>query len=119
MLTLVLTLDTANGYLIDQYIQDVTNRRMDAYGGSIENRTKFAIEVVAACVSAVGSDRVAIRLSPWSTFLGMGMSDPIPTFTYLIKNLPKGLAYLHGLQFGHLAVLKLILFSCRSWDSGQ
>lgn len=93
----MLTSLVANGYLVDQYIQAGTNRRLDAYGGSLANRAKFALEVVYACVSAIGADRVAIRLSPWSPFLGMGMSDPVPTFSYLIQNLPRNLAYLHGL----------------------
>jgi NADPH2 dehydrogenase len=61
----------ANGYLVDQFLQDVSNHRSDAYGGSIENRSRFALEVVDAVVKAVGESKTAIRLSPWSTFQGM------------------------------------------------
>lgn len=80
---------------MDQFIQDVCNKRTDRYGGSIENRCRFALEAVQSCVKAIGADRVAIRLSPWSKFQGMGMADPVSTFTYLIKHLPQDLAYLH------------------------
>ncbi|KAI1393141.1 FMN-linked oxidoreductase [Hypoxylon trugodes] len=89
----------ANGYLIDQFIQDVSNKRNDQYGGSIENRARFALEIANAVTGAIGSDRVGIRLSPWSQFQGMRMADPIPQFTYLIKELSKvKLAYLHVVQ---------------------
>jgi NADPH2 dehydrogenase len=86
----------ANGYLIDQFTQDVSNQRTDKYGGSIENRSRFALEAVRAVTEAIGAERTAIRLSPWSGFQGMRMGDrTIPQFSYLIKNLPKDLAYLH------------------------
>ncbi|KAI5860576.1 FMN-linked oxidoreductase [Durotheca rogersii] len=89
----------ANGYLPDQFLQDTSNQREDRYGGSIENRARFPLEVVSAVVSAIGADRTAIRLSPWSTFQGMRMEDPIPQFTYLIRELRKlKLAYLHVTQ---------------------
>lgn len=60
----------ANGYLVDQFLQDVSNDRKDEYGGSIENRARFGLEVMDAIVKAVGPERAAIRLSPWSTFQG-------------------------------------------------
>lgn len=60
----------ANGYLIDQFIQDVSNRRTDEYGGSIEGRSRFGLEVVSAVAKAIGEERTALRLSPWSTFQG-------------------------------------------------
>ncbi|KAF1808624.1 NADH:flavin oxidoreductase/NADH oxidase family protein [Eremomyces bilateralis CBS 781.70] len=86
----------ANGYLIDQFTQDTCNKRTDQWGGSIEKRSRFAIEIAKAIVKAVGSDRAGIRLSPWGTFQGMLMDDPIPQFTYLIGELKKiGLAYIH------------------------
>jgi NADPH2 dehydrogenase len=86
----------ANGYLIDQFTQDVSNKRTDKYGGSIENRSRFAIEVVRAVVDAVGANRTAIRLSPWSGFQGMRMEErTIPQFKHLVQNLPQDLAYLH------------------------
>ena len=61
----------ANGYLIDQFLQDTCNKRTDNYGGSIENRSRFAMEVTEAVVDAVGADRTGIRLSPFSEFQGM------------------------------------------------
>ena len=61
----------ANGYLIDQFTQDTCNQRADEYGGSIENRSRFALEVVAAVSNAVGAHRTGIRFSPWSYFQGM------------------------------------------------
>ena len=60
----------ANGYLPDQFLQTNTNERTDAYGGSVQNRARFVLEVTSAVVKAVGADKVAIRLSPWSTFQG-------------------------------------------------
>ena len=60
----------ANGFLIDQFLQDVSNRRTDEYGGSIENRARFALEVVDAVVQKVGAENTGIRLGPWDTFNG-------------------------------------------------
>ncbi|KAI1842524.1 hypothetical protein JX265_012664 [Neoarthrinium moseri] len=86
----------ANGYLIDQFIQDNTNQRTDDYGGSVENRSRFAIGVATAVVDAIGSAKVGIRLSPWSDFQGMKMKDPVPQFTDVINKLKtQKLAYLH------------------------
>ncbi|KAL5356268.1 hypothetical protein BJX96DRAFT_171451 [Aspergillus floccosus] len=89
----------ANGYLIDQFIQDVSNRRTDRWGGNIENRSRLAEEVVKAVVDAVGTDRTAIRLSPWNTYQGMRMEDPVPQFSDVVKKLAKyKLAYLHACE---------------------
>ncbi|KAB5570123.1 hypothetical protein GE09DRAFT_696730 [Coniochaeta sp. 2T2.1] len=86
----------ANGYLPDQFLQDVCNRRTDGWGGSITNRARFHLEVTKAVVEAVGADKVGMRLSPHSEYLGMRMADPLPTFEYLVTELKKfGLAYLH------------------------
>ncbi|MCJ1307048.1 hypothetical protein MMC25_000694 [Agyrium rufum] len=86
----------ANGYLIDQFTQDNCNKRTDKWGGSIENRARFGIEVAKAVVDAIGAERTGIRLSPWSTFQGMRMEDPVPQFSYLIEELKKlKLCYLH------------------------
>lgn len=60
----------ANGYLVDQFLQDVSNKRTDEYGGSVENRARFALEVVEAVSKAVGQKKTGIRLSPWSKFQG-------------------------------------------------
>lgn len=86
----------ANGYLTDQFTQDTCNIRTDKWGSSIENRARFAVEVASACVKAIGSERIGIRLTPWSTFQGMRISDPMPQFVYLVKQLAQlDLAYLH------------------------
>ena len=58
------------GHLPDQFLQTITNARTDAYGGSVQNRMRFVLEVVDAVVKAVGAEKVGIRLSPWSTHLG-------------------------------------------------
>jgi NADPH2 dehydrogenase len=58
----------ANGYLIDQFLQTTSNNRTDVYGGSIENRIRFALEVIAAVVARIGPRKVGIRVSPWATF---------------------------------------------------
>ncbi|KAH8780878.1 NADPH dehydrogenase [Diaporthe sp. PMI_573] len=86
----------ANGYLVDQFIQDVSNQRTDRWGGSIENRARFALEIAKAVTEAVGSDRTGIRLSPFSDFQSMRMADPEPQFSYLVRELKKyKLAYIH------------------------
>ncbi|OJJ03876.1 hypothetical protein ASPVEDRAFT_85300 [Aspergillus versicolor CBS 583.65] len=86
----------ANGYLIDQFIQDTCNKRTDRWGGSVENRARFAVEVTRAVVDAVGADRTGIRFSPWSTFQGMRMDNPVPTFRYLAEQMRAlNLAYTH------------------------
>ncbi|KAJ7033762.1 hypothetical protein C8F04DRAFT_1260750 [Mycena alexandri] len=89
---------SANGYLPDQFLQDVSNKRTDKYGGSVENRARFTLEIMDAVVAAVGADRTSVRFSPWSPFQGMGMTDPLSTFSYVISQLAArhpGLAYLH------------------------
>ncbi|TVY83897.1 putative inactive reductase easA [Lachnellula suecica] len=86
----------ANGYLLDQFLQDVSNDRHDEYGGSVENRSRLTVEVLKAVVDAIGSERVGLRLSPWGTFQGMRMHDPIPQFTDTItKARTFNLAFLH------------------------
>lgn len=86
----------ANGYLIDQFLQDGANKRTDRYGGSVENRTRFLLEVADAVISVWGADRVAVRLTPSGTFAGMSDTDPEATFAYVAAQLdPLGLAYLH------------------------
>ncbi|KAF2716244.1 NADH flavin oxidoreductase/12-oxophytodienoate reductase [Polychaeton citri CBS 116435] len=89
----------ANGYLIDQFTQDVSNTRTDGWGGSIEKRSRFALEVSKSIVAAVGADRVGYRISPWSTFQGMKMADPTPQFSHLVSGLKElKLAYLHVVE---------------------
>lgn len=89
----------AFGYLIDQFLQDGSNHREDDYGGPVENRARFLLEVVDAAISVWGGDRVGIKLSPSNTFYGMKDSDPKATFTHVLKALePKGLAYVHLME---------------------
>ncbi|TKX24148.1 putative inactive reductase easA [Elsinoe australis] len=89
----------ANGYLVDQFTQDVSNKRTDAWGGSVEKRARFGIEVAKAVVEAVGADKTGIRLSPWSNFQDMRMAEPIPQFSYLLEELKKlKLAYVHVVE---------------------
>lgn len=86
----------ANGYLIDQFLRDGSNKRTDSYGGSIENRARFMLEVTDAVVKAIGADRVGIRLSTVNGVQSMHDSDPVATFTYAAKALDAfNLAYLH------------------------
>lgn len=89
----------ANGYLIDQFLKDGSNQRDDRYGGSVENRARFMLEVTAAVVEAIGADRTGIRLSPSNGANGTLDSDPATTFLYAAKALkPFGLAYLHLIE---------------------
>ena len=89
----------ANGYLIDQFLRDGSNRRTDAYGGSIENRTRFLLDVVRAVTSAIGADRTGVRVSPTNAFQSMQDSDPAALFGFVAQQLDAfGLAYLHVLE---------------------
>ncbi|KAI1827849.1 NADH:flavin oxidoreductase/NADH oxidase, partial [Xylaria intraflava] len=86
----------AHGYLVDQFTQDKCNKRTDGWGGSIEKRARFALEVAKSVANAVGGNRTGIRLSPFCDFQGMGMKNLHPQFEYLVKHLkPLNLAYLH------------------------
>jgi N-ethylmaleimide reductase len=88
-----------NGYLIDQFLQDGSNKRTDEYGGSIENRARLLLEVVGAMVSAWTGDRVAVRVTPSGTFNAMSDSDPIALHAYIAERLNHfGLAYLHVIE---------------------
>ncbi|BGP40772.1 hypothetical protein JCM10449v2_004737 [Rhodotorula kratochvilovae] len=97
-------LHNANGYLLDQFLQSVSNNRTDEYGGSIENRARFPLEVLDAVVAAVGAERVGVRLSPYSTFQGMKMSSQKEieeTFSYYVKEVAArytNLAYIHVVE---------------------
>ena len=89
----------ANGYLIDQFLQSGTNHRTDRYGGSIENRARFLLEVTDAVTKAWDADRVGVRLSPNGTFNDMQDDEPKITFGYAAEKLStRGLAYLHVVE---------------------
>ena len=86
----------ANGYLIDQFLRDGSNVREDEYGGSIENRSRFLVEVIKAVTAEIGADKTGLRLSPSGTFNDMTDSDPQKHFTYVCEKLNGfDLAYLH------------------------
>jgi N-ethylmaleimide reductase len=92
-------LHAANGYLMDQFLQDNSNKRTDEYGGSVENRSRFLLEVVQALTSVWPSDRVAVRIGPGGTWNDMSDSDPEILFPYLAGQLNQfGLAYLHVIE---------------------
>jgi len=95
----------ANGYLLDQFMKDGTNKRDDIYGGSIENRTRIVLEVTQAVTDVWGGNRVGIRVSPTGTFNSMSESDPQTLFNYLVEQLnPFNLAYLHVVEgFGDVS----------------
>jgi len=89
----------ANGYLLDQFLRDGSNKRTDAYGGPVENRARLLLEVVEAVSGVWGFDRVGVRFSPVNTFNDMHDSDPDATFQYAAKAIrPFGLAYLHVVE---------------------
>lgn len=89
----------ANGYLIDQFLQDRTNHRTDKYGGSIENRARFLFEVLEAILQVWDSSKVGIRLSPSGLFNDMGDSNPTFIFNYVIDKMNAyDLSYLHLLE---------------------
>ncbi len=89
----------ANGYLIDQFLRDGTNRRRDRYGGSLENRARLLIEVTEAVTGIMGADRVGVRLSPAGAFNSMSDSDPQASFNHFTERLDRfGLAYLHVIE---------------------
>jgi 2,4-dienoyl-CoA reductase-like NADH-dependent reductase (Old Yellow Enzyme family) len=79
----------ANGYLLDQFLQDSTNQRTDAYGGSIENRARLMLEVTDACIAVWGAGRVGMHLAPRRDAHDMGDSDPVETFGYVARELGK------------------------------
>jgi N-ethylmaleimide reductase len=89
----------ANGYLIDQFLRDGSNQRGDEYGGSLENRSRFLLQVLDAVIDVWGSDRVGIRLSPLNSFNSMHDSNPEALFSYVVERLnPLKLAYLHVVE---------------------
>ncbi|KAF8313589.1 FMN-linked oxidoreductase [Clavulina sp. PMI_390] len=80
-------LHVAHGDLVEQFFHDTFNQRTDEYGGSIENRSRFALEILDAITAIVGQERVGIRFTPWSNFQNMRMANPIPALTYIISEI--------------------------------
>ncbi|MEV4461185.1 alkene reductase [Microbispora sp. NPDC049633] len=99
----------ASGYLVHQFLSDNTNRRTDAYGGSVEGRIRFAVEVVQAVADVIGPARTGIRISPGITYNGIDESDPDSLYPELARALaPYGLAYLHVSENGTRALTKAL-----------
>jgi N-ethylmaleimide reductase len=91
----------ANGYLIDQFLRDKTNRRSDRYGGSTENRARFLLEIAEAVAGVWGPERVGVRLSPTYSYNDIADSDPAATFGHAVTQLDRlALAYLHLVEPG-------------------
>jgi N-ethylmaleimide reductase len=91
----------ANGYLLDQFLRDGSNKRIDNYGGSVENRARLLMEVTKAVVAVAGADKVGVRLSPVNPFNDMKDSNPQATFNYVAEALSQfNLAYLHVVEGG-------------------
>ncbi|KAG7399711.1 hypothetical protein PHYBOEH_008045 [Phytophthora boehmeriae] len=88
----------ANGYLIDQFLQSVTNKRTDKYGGSLENRARFVLEIVDAVKTVFPSYRIGVRLAPNGAFGGMGSEDNYEMFKYTMEKLSEH-------KLGYLAIL--------------
>jgi NADPH2 dehydrogenase len=95
----------AHGYFIDQFLHECSNQRTDKYGGSIENRCRFVLELIDHLTTVVGAHRLALRLSPWAEVQGIVETEsPIPTFAYLIKELQKRAD--QGKQLAYLSVVE-------------
>ncbi len=89
----------ANGYLLDEFLRDGSNKRSGPYGGSIENRARLMLEVIAAVSEVWGSDRVGLRISPVNSYNSMIDSDPVGLTSWLVKRLNDfNLAYLHMMR---------------------
>ena len=89
----------AHGYLLDQFMKDHVNDRTDKYGGSLENRCRFPLEVVEAIVDEIGADKIGIRLSPFADYAEAGDSNPEALGLYMVESLNKyGLVYCHMVE---------------------
>ena len=106
----------ANGYLLDQFTRDGSNKRTDVYGGRVENRARLPLEVTKAVIDVWGADRVGYRISPNGVFNSMSDSNPIETFSYLAEQLNKlGIVYLHE----RTNEIKRKIFWCWGWEDSN
>ena len=92
-------LHAANGYLPNQFLAESANQRTDGYGGSIPNKVRFVLEVMKELISAVGSEKVGIKISPFHPYGDIVLDDPVGTYTYLIEELNK-------LDFAHVELMR-------------
>ncbi|KAI3868445.1 hypothetical protein MKW92_021833 [Papaver armeniacum] len=101
----------AHGYLIDQFMKDQVNDRTDKYGGSLENRCRFALEVVEALVDEIGADKVGIRLSPFANYMQSGDSNPTALGLYMAESLNK-----YNILFCHMVEprMKTVAEKCQT-----
>lgn len=89
----------ANGYLLDQFLQDGTNKRVDEYGGTFAGRSKFLFEIISAVSEIYSPDRIGVRLSPFGTFNDVSDSNTQGLFTFILNELNKfNLAYVHLIE---------------------
>ncbi|MGP3915906.1 alkene reductase [Nonomuraea sp. 10N515B] len=99
----------ANGYLVHQFLSDNTNQRSDRYGGSLDNRIRFAVEVAAAVSNEIGAERTGLRISPGNPYNDIAESDTAELYPALLDALrPLGLAYLHVMHVGEEALLETL-----------
>jgi N-ethylmaleimide reductase len=92
-------LQGANSHLIEQFLEDGTNQRTDAYGGSKENRARFLFEIVEEVGTAIGKETLGVRLSPFGQYGGIRDGNPLELFTFVIAELSKRrIAYLHVIE---------------------
>jgi N-ethylmaleimide reductase len=92
-------LQGANSHLIEQFLEDGTNQRTDAYGGSKENRARFLLEIVDEVTAGIGAGRLGVRLSPFGQYGGIHDSNPLDLFTFVTRELSgRGIAYLHLIE---------------------
>jgi N-ethylmaleimide reductase len=92
-------IQAANGHLIEQFLENGTNQRTDAYGGTKENRARLLFEIVAAVTAEIGAERLGVRLSPFGRYAGIYDSNPLELFTYVIRELSvRDIAYLHLIE---------------------
>ncbi|MCF3106693.1 alkene reductase [Streptomyces roseoverticillatus] len=100
----------ANGYLVQQFLASNSNRRTDEWGGSVENRIRFAVEVVKAVAAEIGAGRTGLRISPANTLGSIAETDTEATYTSLVDAIePLGLAYLHVMEASDIRKLTLDL----------
>src|SRR5947208_9220379 len=96
----------ASGYLVQQFLSDNTNQRTDRYGGSLDNRIRFGVEVAAAVADEIGADRTGLRISPGNPYNDIAESDTAELYPTLARALrPPGPAYLHVVHAGDDALL--------------
>lgn len=99
----------ANGYLVHQFLSDNTNQRTDRYGGSLDNRIRFAVEVAAAVSGEIGAERTGLRISPGNPYNDIAESDTAELYPALLDALrPLNLAYLHVMHTGEEALLETL-----------